>query len=595
MTKFNEQQLQAINFHKGACGVVASAGAGKTSVLLNRIKNLVDVHKEKQSDILAISFTSKTSIELKTKLEAMGLDRVNTGTFHAICLRIMIKEGLDVRGKLVQQWKAENWFKEVDKKPFMEDILGFIGYQKSYMRGVDDEFASKDSNYTEEELRVFYRLYEHNKKLEGLYDFDDYLLICLDILQRNKGKYTFEFVLVDEHQDSNLIQNMILKEICQSGNIFAVGDPRQSIYSFRAGNLEYFMNFHKYWKNPTIINLFINYRSTNNIVGYSNNFIRPYFNNYEHYVDTQANNKSDGVITCDTYTDDAEEALAIAEKIQAMTNGGTRLNTDIAILYRLNSQSAYIENELKRRSIEYDVSNDGSFFKRREVAGIASYLRLIANPHDESAMESIFRFRCHPLKFFSNKTIEEIRVHSGKYNMSMYEAMIDMNYKKAWEQKSAMEFENIITRLRLQLDKGVTIPTLIGNIYKTFKIEEFIREKYNSEDEIKDRIKSVTTLKSFATGNNIDEFITYIYSANQKKKKAKKGAIKLMSIHASKGLEFEDVFVIGVEDEVLPHEKCDLAEEARLFYVAVTRSISNLFLSQIGTDNKFIKDYFKKH
>lgn len=590
--KFNEQQLQAINFHKGACGVVASAGAGKTSVLLNRIKNLVDVHNEHQSDILAISFTSKTSAELKAKLEAMRLERVNVGTFHAICLRIMMKEGLNVRGKLVQEWKAENWFKEIDKKPYMEDILGFISYQKSYMRGVDDEFASKDSNYTEEELRAFYRIYESNKEAEGLYDFDDYLLICLDILQKNKGKYTFEFVLVDEHQDSNLIQNMILKEICQSGNIFAVGDPRQSIYSFRAGNLEYFMNFNKYWDNPTIINLFVNYRSTNNIVNNSNRFIAPYFKDYEHYVDTQAHNKSDGVITTKSFNDDAEEAVAIAEQIQEMIDSGKPLN-DIAILYRLNSQSVFVENELKRRNIDYDVSNNGSFFKRREIAGIASYLRLIANPHDESAMEAIFRFRCHPLKFFSNKTIEKIRVYSGQSNLSMYEALVTMNHDKAWEGKSAMEFENNINKLRLQFDKGVNIKTLITNIYKTFKIEEYIIDKYNTEDEVKERIKSVETLKSFVMTDNLDEFISYIYSATEKKK-AKKNAVKLMSIHASKGLEWEDVFVIGVEDMILPHERCNLAEEARLFYVAVTRSISNLYLSEIGKGNKFIVDYLKK-
>lgn len=595
LTKFNKQQLEAINFYKGACGVVAGAGSGKSTVLLNRIDNLVEKYKEKQSDILAISFTSKTANELKSKLTKMGLSSVNVGTFHAICLRIMIKEGIDVRGRLVPEWMAENWFKELDKKPNTKEILGYIGFQKNYMRNPDDDFVYKESIYTEEELRAFYRLYEVKKKQENYYDFDDYLLIALDILQKNKGKYTFKFVLVDEHQDSNLVQNRILQEICQSGNIMAVGDPRQSIYSFRAGNVEFFMNFNKYWKGAKIINMYMNYRSANNIVKKSNSFIKPYFANYEHYVDSEAFSKDDGEITLNTYEDEADEAVKIVEQIEQMIEDGHKAS-EISILYRLNSQSVFIENQLKRKGIEYDITNDSSFFKRKEIDAIINYLRLIDNPHDDGAMDFIFKFRTYPIKFFSNKVFDKIRHYSGMNDMSLYEAMVNVRYEKAWMGKSANEFYNIINRLRLQKDKGVSVTRLIENIVKSFDIVAYIEDKYNDESERKDRLNSLNVLKTFVKNNNLEQFISFVYSnnSNSKKKTKNKNVVKLMTIHASKGLEWDSVFLIGVKDGDFPHEKTDVDEEARLFYVGVTRSKENLYVSQIGKGNRFIEEYFRK-
>lgn len=963
MTKFNEQQQQAIDFYKGACGVVASAGSGKSTVLLNRIDNLVENHNIKQNEILAITFTNKTATELRSKLKKMGLSQVEVGTFHAVCLQILIKEGFDVRGKLVPEWKAEQWFKEIDPKPDMQDILGYIGYQKNYLRGYNDTFEYKDSNYTEVELREFYKMYEENKEDEGYYDFDDYLLMTLDILQKNKGKYTWDFVLVDEHQDSNLVQNKILAEICQSGNIFAVGDVRQCfptgsqvntengyksiedlkvgdivkvasgrgtsnkskiteimkkeyngvlikittksgkvimatpeheiflnvlsenkhfvylmykeslgfrvgrssniaiikgdyienrngyekrltdeggekvwlidsydtledsvyyeqyysikyglpqyvfknnqtkgmlsqeninklfnnietysrgikllndmdmyfdkphftpqpivgvsdkrrmnfimfgshreskgvqsdyigynheltvntvddnfanimfdkfkkglskqkntkgleynvfrvsngnqdyilnkvneilnydknielrqrailtkdakikfelmpicnarkgmkialfdngeikkeeiiniekiqyngfvydlnidmyrnyivndivvhncIYSFRAGNIEFFKNFEKYWDNPTIINMYTNYRSTNNIVQKSNNFIKPYFSDYSHYVDAEAFNKDDGEIELNTYLDEMDEAVGVVTKIKEMLDNGVKPD-EIAILYRLNSQSVYIENELKNHNIEYDITNNASFFKRKEVDAIINILRLVLNPHDDGALETVFNFRTNPLKYFSNQLFEKVRRTSGMNNISLFEALTTTYFDKAWQTKNAKTFEEFINKLRLQNDKGVKVYSLIDNIVKIFNIDTYIEEKYSNQEEIDERKRSIEILKSFVKNNNLEQFINFVYSATTKKK-AKKDAVKLMTAHASKGLEWDNTFVVGIKNGKFPHERADEVEEARLFYVAVTRAKKNLYVSEIGKGNKFIEQYF---
>lgn len=589
MVKFNKEQLQAINFYKGACAVIAGAGSGKSTVLLNRIKNLIEVHNEKEPNILAITFTRNTADELKKELTKMDYLNVNVGTFHSICGKILIQEGISLSGNLIKEWQAENCFKAIDKKADVKDIISFISYQKNYLRTHTDEFVPKDSKYDESELRTYFKAYEETKKKQGLFDFDDYLIMTLELLRNNPNKYTFEFVLVDEHQDSNLVQNLILKEICQSGNIFCLFDYRQAIYSFRAGNVEYCMNFEKYWNDPVIINLHTNYRSTNNIVTKANKFIKKYYGTYEYYKDSEAHNPSDGKIEINTYIDREVEGIEVVDRIEELIKNGEKLN-NISVLYRLNSHSSYVENELKKRDIEYDIVNDSSFFKRKEVAGIIAYLRLINNPHDDSAFDTIFKLRNYPITFFSGKLYDEIKKYSGMNNLSLYEAFITMKYPNQWQQKNSNEFKDILTKLILQKDKDVSVVTLISNITKSFQLESYIYDNYTNDEEIEERINSIEVLKSFVKGNNLEQFITYVYS-NTNKKKVKKDAVRLMSVHASKGLEFKNVFLVGIEDDKFPHQKANINEEARLYYVAVTRAKENLYISEIGKDNQFIMEY----
>jgi DNA helicase-2/ATP-dependent DNA helicase PcrA len=224
--KFNKQQQEAIDFFEGACAVIAQAGAGKSTVLTNRIKNLVYEHDVKQENILSISFTRNTADELKKKLKKIGCSSVNVGTFHSVCARILAIEGIDV-SKRIQDWEVENIFKSIDKEADAKDIQSFIGYQKNYMKNYNDEFVKKESEYSEEELRVFFKAYEDYKADKHLYDYEDWLIKCYQLLQENPNSHTFDFVLVDEHQDSNLVQNLLIKELCPKGNVFCVFDYRQ--------------------------------------------------------------------------------------------------------------------------------------------------------------------------------------------------------------------------------------------------------------------------------------------------------------------------------------------------------------------------------
>lgn len=562
-----------------------------TTILLNRINNLVSNHNIPESDILTISFTRNTADELKAKLNKMGYTNVNVGTFHSVCGKILSQEGIYLTPQnLIKDWQVENLFRQMDNKADVNEIKSFISYQKNYMKMPDDEFVVKNSFYSEEDLRVFYKKYEEHKKQNKLYDFDDYLLLAYDVVSKNKGKYTFEYILVDEHQDTNLVQNKLLKEICPSGNMFVVFDQKQAIYSFRGGNPEYCMNFENDWGNSTIINMNINYRSVNNIVEGANKFIRPHYKHYKHYKDAIANNKSNGIITKNSYINEEMEAKEVADKIEQLIKQGESLN-EIAVLYRLNSQSAHIENELKARDIEYEISGDGSFFKRREIAGILSYLRLIHNPHDDVAFENVFKLRNFPLQYFSNKIFNDIKRVSGINNKSLYETFIDTKFNKPWMDKNAKVFRDSIERLTLQHKKFENVGSLISNVIKAFQMEEYIKNKYTNPEELKDRLRSLEILKGFVKSHDLEQFISFCYGVNTKKR-SKKDVVKLMTVHASKGLEFNQVFIIGIQDSKFPHEWSDIEEEARLFYVAVTRPKKNLYISEIGAGSKFINEYF---
>lgn len=593
--KFNKEQQKAIDFKNGAASVIASAGSGKTALLLGRVEKLVKHHKVFERNILVVTFTRNSADDLIKRLNKKGMNHVNVGTFHSVCGQILNQEGIHINGSnMVQEWQIDNCFKKIDQKADVKDIMGFISYQKNRMINVNDNFAKKDSMYSEVELRKFYKAYENMKKQQKLYDFDDYLLLCLEILRDNPGKYTFDYILVDEHQDSNKVQNLLLKEWCESGNLFVVGDYRQNLYGFRGSDNDYIMNMGKYWKNATTLNVYINYRSPKNIVERANNFIKQYYGGYDHYIDAKANNQEEGLIEVSSPISKDVEAVEVVNKIEGLIEQGEKLN-EIAVLYRNNKHADFVENELKRKEIEYDIVNDSSFFKRREIAGILSFLRLAQDTDDNNAFEGVFRLRVHPLKYFSNAIFRDIQDRANEDGISLFEAMSKIRYPQSWHMRNVVIFKNGLKRIQDKLQKDDSnVIGLINEIVSTFKIKESIHEKYSHKPEREDRLESIEVLKSFVKGNNLEQFITYVYSNTERKKK-RDNAVQLMTIHRSKGLEFDNVFVIGVEDEEFPSQRegamNDILEEARLFYVAVTRSKKNLWISEMGRGNRFIREY----
>lgn len=595
--KFNEQQKQAIEHREGAMSVIANPGSGKSTVLLGRIEKLVREHKVQEHSILAITFTRNTADHMIKELNKRDLSFINVGTFHSICGQILRKEGIDINPRnMIKEWQADNCFKKIDKGVDTKEVLGWIGYQKNYMRTSRDEFVKKDSFYSIEELRSFYKEYEDFKSKQNLYDFDDYLLLCYKMLKDSPGKYTFDYILVDEHQDSNTVQNLLLKEWCVNNNIFVVSDPKQALYGFRGGNIEYSMNFEKYWDDATVVSIDTNYRSKKNIIEKANEFIRDYYKDFEHYADSIPFQEEDGHIEVNSYASRGHEGDKVANEIQKLLGDGVQPK-DIAVLYRNNKHADFVENQLKRRKIDYEIANDSSFFKRREVAGILSFLRLARDNDDNNAFEGAFRLRVDPLKFFSNVILRDIQNTAGNNDISLFDALVKTRYPQAWHMKNASVFRRNVNRVQDLLHDGDDLGDVIDEIVRLFKFKQMINEKYTHKPEKDERLESIKTLKLFAKGSSLEDFLEFAYSDSGKKKEKKENAVQLMTIHRSKGLEWDNVFVIGVEDKEFPSQRegamNDIEEEARLFYVSVTRSKENLYISEIGQGNRFIEEYGK--
>ena len=597
---FNNEQLDVINHTDGNLMCIAPAGSGKTSTLLQRIKTLVESGEEEQ-EILTISFTNASATELQTKLNKMGLDEVQVGTFHAVCKDI-IETYYDQNGILIDLFNQPNKYKvkrEFElalgiKNANVDDILSWISYQKSHGLMPKDIKTEKDIKfkatvYTDDELIKCFRVYEEYKKKHDCYDFDDWLLMCLDICEIN-DRYKWKYVLADENQDANIVQHKLLKMWCLDNNIMVIGDVCQSIYAFRAATPELFMNFDKSNKDTKVINLLYNYRSLNNIVENANKFISKFYGKYEHYRDAIAFSKEDGKVIGNTYVSRNQEAREVVVAIQQLISEGVELK-DIAILYRNNYMSDNIESQLKHNEIDYNIFSSLSFFDRKEIKGIISILRLALDTSDDEAFEYVLTtLRCYPVNYFRGDLITDIKHKAGRVNSSLFDAFSNYSFEHKWQKDNAKIFVDKIDKIKNQNNKHLPLDKIIDYIVKSFNIRDLITGSYE-RTVWEDKFESIENLKSFAIETNLEGFIKFVTTIKPSKE-IKNNAVSLMTIHRSKGLEFDHVFLIGLEEDKFPKAQ-DCIEEARLMYVAVTRAKKYLSVSTIN-DSSFYDLYFSK-
>lgn len=587
---FNKEQKEVINYINGALQVIASAGSGKSTTLIQRVYDLVNVHNVSEEDILCISFTKNSSEELKKKLTNKDLSEVNVGTFHSIALRLLLRyNGFDSTYKnLITEWKVEKELYQVHKdmditEEFkLDQILLAINMQKCYMRGVDDEYVITDINETH--LRAYYHAYEELKQKEKSYDFNDWLLHCIDLLDKKSSFKGYEYLLVDEVQDSNLLQHRFMKTLCKNGNIMVVGDISQSIYGFNGGVPSMFMDFDKKWDNVKVINLNTNYRSCKNIVENANKFIKQYYSDYRYYKDAMSSNTKNGKITLyDNYSVEEETEVVIKE-INKIIKSKESLN-EIAVLYRNNAQSANIEMELKSLDIPYTISGGSSLFDYKEIKCIHGILRLIQDTSDDFAMELIIDNKLGSFMYLNSSVISNIKKYSASNNVSLFQSLTECRYDKPWMSKNMDSFCRDILKLKSQYDKGVSMDTYLNNIIKLFQIKEKILESKYEDKEV--RLNAIELIITKCKNKSLADTIDFIGSSKKKVEKKVKSEenIKLMTIHASKGLEFNNVFLIGQCDRVMMAKtdtEDDVLQNVNLFYVAITRPKTNLYISQIG-------------
>ncbi len=586
----NKEQKEAVLHKNGPCLVIAGAGSGKTKVLTTRIAHLIN-EGVSPYNILAITFTNKAAKEMRYRLDNMVSDNFSfVGTFHSFGVRI-IRENYELLG-------LERNFSIVDsddslsiiKKSMKHLAIDTTSLSPSYVRNrisfiknemlSDKEIDKLFLTPTDEQVVLVYRHYEETLKNNNSLDFDDLLkkpvelfLNNLSILEKYQEKY--QYILIDEYQDTNEVQYKLVKMLSDKyKNIFVVGDVNQSIYAFRGANYKNILNFEKDFKDALVIKLNKNYRSTNNILKVANEVIK---NNMDTKEVDLYSDLGDGIkVSYKRYYSDLNEVSSVLFEVRKLLEQGYK-KKDIAIFYRTNAQSRLIEEEMMKNTVPYKVVGSFLFYKRKEIKDLISYLKLISNLKDNEALERIINV---PKRGIGNVTVSNLREKSAEENTSMFDAISD---------KKELKFKEIILDI-IDKSKDLSLTELIDYILDKSGMLSELENENTLESSL--RIENLMEFKSITesfqkeTGTiNLDDFLENIsLVADATEYGEDSDVVTLMTIHSAKGLEFKVVFVLGVEEGLFPHvnsllEDGGIEEERRLCYVAITRAKERLYLS----------------
>ena len=584
---FNDNQKEAINFYKGCCNVIASAGSGKTGVLVNRIVNLINEYNVKPQNILAVTFSKKAKDNISNRLEKLipfQYQSVYVETFHSLGYKI-IKMFENVNYDLLTyDWKKTQILNSINKNKYgsdienISDIIQYISIRKNNLLNPNESNAKfkldTDNNYLYEE-------YEKEKDTENVIDYDDMLTKAYEILKDNPDalKYCqnqFQFVLVDEVQDINKAQYEIIKLICQTNkNLFIVGDFLQNIFEWRGSSNKFIIDFKNDWKNTKIINLTTNYRSTNDIVIFANHFAKSIpESQIEDYKESDAFKPDLKKPEWKLYENEFDEADKIAIKINELISSETYSYKDIASLARTNAQLQNFETSFFNAHIPYQIVDGQSFVEKKENKIVLSYLRLSDNINDDEAFEYIYN---KPNRWLGKAFSDEVKSLANRNHISLYCAMFKID-RRNWKFKKGIdEICTVINSLKEKEFK--TVKQQIHYIRDKLDIDKYIMSDIN-EDNDTDKIENLNSLEHFASKyKNTKEFLDYMDSLG-KQKSTITDCVQLMTIHKAKGLEYPVVFLIGLNEGTLPHYRNEnINEEMRLAYVAITRAENELYCS----------------
>lgn len=592
LENLNEEQLEAVKITEGPLLVLAGAGSGKTKVLTTRIAYLIKEKKIEPYHILAITFTNKAAKEMKDRiiniLGSVGYE-MQISTFHSLGVRF-IRENYEKLGyqsnfTILDSDDSLTIIKKIMKEMNLDPkiynpraIRNSISGAKNELI-VPEEYSRFVGNDFEEKVLEIYKRYENKLMINNSVDFDDLLMkpIVLfkkypEVLQRYQEK--FQYILIDEYQDTNEAQYILSKMLsAKYRNICVVGDNDQSIYSFRGSNYKNILNFEKDYKEAKIIMLEKNYRSTKNILSVANDIIK---NNKKRKEKSLWTDNGEGSrIHYHRSENEKDEAFYVVNEIKRLINNGVK-KEEIAILYRTNAQSRAIEDILLRDNIPYKVVGSYYFYNRKEIKDLISYLKLIYNSNDDTSLIRIINV---PKRGIGLKTIENLGIKASEQNSSIY-GIIDSGKE--------LLFKNIIEEIKLEME-NLSLTELIELVLtKTGMKQELINEKSLEADirlENLEEFKTITRYFEEMSGtNSLEDFLSEISLVSDiEEHKNNKEVVTLMTVHSAKGLEFEKVFVVGLEEGIFPHRNSfsnneDLEEERRLCYVAVTRGKNELWL-----------------
>ena len=590
LDSLNKEQKEAVMHIDGPSLVVAGAGSGKTKVLTTRIAYLIN-NGVLSSNILAITFTNKAAKEMKERLSKLVSNNYAfVGTFHSFGLRI-IKDNYEKIGLS----KNFTILDSDDVLTIIKKILKDLGYD---IKEVSPHYIKnkisfiKNEMLTDSEINKYflsdidkivtkvYLSYEKTLKKNNVVDFDDLLKLPVELFMKNKDileKYQdkYQYILIDEYQDTNEVQYKMVKLLSEKyRNIFVVGDQNQAIYGFRQANYKNIVNFEKDYPDAKVYTLNQNYRSTTNILNAANSVIKNNMSKREVNLFSELG-EGDKIkyFRCNNGNEEVESVIL---EIKKLLDEGYK-KKDIAIFYRTNAQSRIYEEAMLKNNFPYRVVGAFYFYKRKEIKDLISYLKLISNHNDDISLKRVIN---EPKRGIGNKTIENLEHIAQEENISIFDAIT---------KGKELEFKKLINDITKE-SENLSLTELIDLVLEKTEIKKILENENTLESDLRlenlMEFKSITESYQNVTGNvNLEDFLDEIsLVADITEHKNDDDEITLMTLHSAKGLEFKIVFIVGMEEGLLPHsnsflEKDGIEEERRLCYVGITRAKERLYLS----------------
>lgn len=627
LTGLNEMQRQAVLHKDGPLMIVAGAGSGKTKVLTTRIAHLMSYHHIDAFNILALTFTNKAAKEMKERVERTlgNTDARNLyiGTFHSVFARLLRSEapklGYPSNFTIYDTDDAKSVVKAVINELNLDDkhykpatVYNRISSAKNALVGpaeyvTDYHIQQEDTRSNRPAIGQIYDAYSKRCFRNGAMDFDDLLIKFYELLKffpesLHKYQHKFKYIMIDEYQDTNPAQYEIIKLLgAAHENVCVVGDDAQSIYSFRGATIENILQFQKDYDDVTVIKLEQNYRSSSNIINVANEVIKNNKGQIPKNLWTE-NNEGEKIKLVRSMTDN-DEGKYVADTIQEQKLRNHYRNNDFAILYRTNAQSRAFEESLRRMNIPYTIYGGISFYQRKEIKDFIAYLRILVNTKDEEALKRIINF---PVRGIGKTSVDRAILAANANNISMWE-VLENAAQYGYKANTLEAIDNFVLMIRsftsmLKDKNAYEVAQHVGK--QTNIVKELFNDKstegvarYENIQELLNSIKEFTETPGNEDGEVGDKSlgaylqqITLLTDADEKDPNA--DTVKLMTIHAAKGLEFSCVFACGLEEMLFPsglsiNSREELEEERRLFYVVITRAKKHLWITYANTRYKF--------
>jgi DNA helicase II / ATP-dependent DNA helicase PcrA len=604
----NPEQQKAVKATDGPLLLMAGAGSGKTRVLTHRIGYLMVEKGVNPYNILAITFTNKAAREMRDRIRSMmgGVaDEIWISTFHSMCVRILRRDidrigfnrNFTILDTTDQQSVIKGILKDknIDPKKFdPRALLGAISSAKNELLDTE-EYAKQAGGYFDQVVSDVYTEYQKRLRKNQALDFDDLIMMTIHLFNRvpevlEYYQRKFQYIHVDEYQDTNRAQYMLVKMMAaRFKNLCVVGDSDQSIYRWRGADIANILSFEKDYPNASVILLEQNYRSTKRILLAANKVIE---NNMNRKAKNLWTENTEGNKIC-YYRADSEqgEAQFVIGKIKEMVDSGKRKASDIAILYRTNAQSRVMEETLLKSNIEYAIVGGIKFYDRKEIKDILGYLRLIANPDDDISLQRVINV---PKRGVGSSSLDKIAEFAASHDISMFEAInsIELLGLSPKITKACREFRDLINGYS-QMQEFLSVTELVEEVLEKSGYREMLKAEktIESQSRLENLEELLSVTKNFEEVNedkSLVGFLTDLALVADIDKLDDDGkpadSVVLMTLHSAKGLEFPVVFLIGLEEGVFPHsrslmEEAEMEEERRLAYVGITRAEQDLYIT----------------